>query len=426
MKPIIALVDANNFYVSCERVFDPGLLGRPVSVASNNHGCLVARSAEVKAMGIKMGTPVFKVRDLIASGQLQVLSSNYTLYGDLSSRFHSILEQYSPCVEVYSIDEAFIDLSGHSKDTLQGIGLCMKDKVAQWTGLPICVGISTTKTLAKAANYAAKHYPSTGGVVDLTCPVRQERLLAIMPVDEVWGVGRRISHKLQSQGIETALDLARSNRSWIKKRFSVVLERTVCELQGESCIPFEEESTGNKHQIIVSRSFGECVTSKNELHSALASFASRACEKMREQGKYASEAIIFIRTDPFKKNQLQDCQNVRLALPSPSNNTSSWLQPIESALNQMFKDGYEYKKAGFMLCDLCDDSGYQGDLLADNITPGTAPMMETLDAINKKFGRNSLRVASTQLGHKRWHMKQVSLSPGYTTQWSDILRVKCK
>ena len=425
MKPVIALCDANNFYVSCERLFNPKLNNMPVAVASNNDGCLVARSSEVKAMGIKMGTPVFKVKLLIESGKLVVLSSNYTLYGDLSGRFHSVLEQFSPRVFIYSIDEAFIDLTGMPEE-VGLIGLEMKNRVAQWVGLPVCVGISNTKTLAKLANFGAKHYPATRGVVDLTNPIRQQRLMAITPVDEVWGVGRKISKSLQNSGIRTALELANSNRSWIKRNFSVVLERTVCELQGEVCIPFDEETTGNKHQIIVSRSFGERVTDIAELHSALTRFATRACEKLRVQNKFAGTAIIFIRTDPFKEDLPQSSQSVKLTVPAPTNDTRAFIKNLEPALRQIYTQGYEYKKAGFMLMDLCDSGSYQGDLLSGVLMPETSPMMTVLDTINRKFGTNTLRPATSDLGNNQWKMKQQNPSPKYTTCWNDIVKVHCR
>lgn len=426
MKPIIALADANNFYCSVERIFNPKLNNTPLAVASNNFGCLVARSAQIKAMGIKMGTPVFQIQNLIDTGQIVVMSSNYTLYGDISSRFHSVLEQYSPNVEIYSIDEAFIDLTGHCSSDLEKIGIEMKSRVAKWVGLPICVGISTTKTLSKLANGASKVFPATKGVVDLTDPKRQQRLMKIMPVDKVWGVGRKISQRLQQYGIHTALDLANSNRSWIKKNFSVVLERTVCELQDELCIPFDEEVTGNKHQIVVSRSFGTRITCKEELHSALATFAARACEKLRAQGKFASEAIVFIRTDPFKANLPQDNCSIRLKVATPTNDTRKFQHQLQTALNEVYREGYEYKKAGFMLCELSDGNGFQGDLLSGTCLPESSTMMTVMDDINKRFGKGSLRSAATDLGRKQWHMKQENLSPKYTTCWKDIVKVHCR
>lgn len=424
MKPVIALCDANSFYCSCEQVFDPTLIGKPLGVLSNNDGCIVARTRELKALGVAMGTPAFKVREQVDRGEIILKSSNYTLYGDMSSRFMSVLEHFSPNLEVYSIDEAFVDLSGQPLHQLESIGKEMKKKVLQWTGLPIGVGISTTKTLAKLANYAAKHYRATGGVVELTSPARQQRLMEITPVNEVWGVGRRIGARLGALGIHTAAQLAASNRCWIKKQFSVVLERTVCELQGESCIPWEEENQGNKHQIMCSRSFGHRVNTKEALHAALASFISRACEKLRAQNQYAREAIIFVRTDPFQQNLPQTSRSVKLQAPSPTSDTRTWLYQLGAALEVIYQPGYEYKKAGFALMELCRDQGYQGDLLMTQSLPENSAMMNVLDAINRKYGRNTLRSGSVGFTKQDWHMNQQSLSHCYTTNWAEIFTVK--
>ena len=423
MKPVIALCDANSFYCSCEQVFDPKLLKKPLGVLSNNDGCIVARTPELKAMGVAMGTPAFKVRHWVERGDIILKSSNYTLYGDMSSRFMAVLEQFSPSLEVYSIDEAFVDLAGFPSEQLESIGREMKRRVLQWTGLPIGVGIANTKTLAKLANYASKKYSATGGVVDLTCQQRQQRLMQITPVGEVWGVGRRIGQKLESHGVRTAFELASCKRSWIKKQFSVVLERTVCELQGESCVPWEEVVVGNKHQIMCSKSFGKRVTSREELHSALASFASRACQKLRSQKQFAREALIFIRTDAFRENTPQASQSIKLVVPCPTDDTRPWLQNLRPALDAIYREGYEYKKAGFTLMDLCRGDGFQGDLLTAQSLPETQPMMEVLDAINQRFGRNTLRAASVGFEKKGWHMNQQSLSPRYTTEWGDIMTV---
>ena len=424
-KRIIALCDANSFYCSCERVFDPALHSVPLGVLSNNDGCIVARTAELKALGVKMGTPAFKVSHWAEQGTIVLKSSNYTLYGDMSSRFMSVLEQFSPEVEVYSIDEAFVDLTGFCHKELATTGQSIKQRVLQWTGLPIGVGISTTKTLSKLANYAAKKYQATGGVVDLTDPKRQQRLMSITPVAEVWGVGRKISQRLEQQGIHTAEDLANCQRSWIRKHYSVTLERTVCELQGEHCIPWNEEVSGNKHQIVCSRSFGQRVTDKHELHSALCAFASRACEKLRSQQKFAKEAVMFIRTDPFKEIP-QYCQSIRLAIPTPTDDTRLWLQQIEPALNAIYQPDYEYKKAGFMLMELCDEKSFQGDLLTMSHLPETSGLMNVLDAINHRFGQNTLKPAAIGFQPRDWHMNQQSLSPKYTTCWKDILTVHAR
>ena len=277
----------------------------------------------------------------------------------------------------------------------------------------------------KLASAAGKLFPATGGVVNLSDPKRQVRLLKIMPVGAVWGVGKKTARHLNHQGIHTALDLARCNRSWIRKRFSVVLERTVCELQGESCIPFSGELSGNKHQIVVSRSFGERVTNKEDLHAALASFISRACEKLREQSKFAAEAIVFIRTDPFREGLPQDSQSIRLPVPVATNDTRAFLKQLGTALDRIYRKGLEYKKAGVILCELSDSQNYQVDLWSDNCSPEASTMMRVIDEVNRKFGKNCLHAASINLGSQKWHMKQAALSPRYTTEWNNLLKVKC-
>ncbi|WP_461538408.1 Y-family DNA polymerase [Spongorhabdus nitratireducens] len=422
MKQVIALCDANSFYCSCEQVFDPGLRNKPLGVLSNNDGCIIARTRELKALGIAMGTPAFKVRQQVERGQILLRSSNYALYGDMSSRFMSVLEQFSPGVEVYSIDEAFVDLSGFPLEQLEQIGNKMKQRVMQWTGLPIGVGIATTKTLAKLANHAAKQFAATGGVVDLTDPARQLRLMKIMPVEEVWGVGRNIGKRLRKHNILSAADLVACNHHWIRKQFSVVLERTVCELQGESCIPWEETGTGNKHEIMCSRSFGQRVHTKRELHAALVSFVSRACEKLRRQQKLAREAILFIRTDPFRNDTAQYNRSIRLALPNPTNDTRPWLRLLVPALNTLYRQGFEYKKAGFVLLDLCTETSLQNDLIQPPavIKPDLMPV---IDSINQRFGRHTIRPAAMGFQPQSWHMNQQHCSPHYTTCWNDIMKV---
>ena len=425
MTGVIALCDANSFYCSCERVFDPSLSGVPLGVLSNNDGCIVARTPELKALNIKMGTPAFQVKSLVEQGVIVLKSSNYTLYGDMSARFMSVLEQFSPKVDIYSIDEAFVDLSGFPDDKLETIGIEMQQRVQQWTGLPIGVGIAPTRTLAKLANYAAKKYQATGGVVDLTSSVRQQRLMAITPIQEVWGVGSRIAHKLISHGIDTAGKLAIADPKWIRRQFSIVLERTVRELCGEACIHEEESAGKNKHQIICSRSFGHRVTERHELHAALASFITRACEKLRSQNQYAREAMIFIRTDPFRDTPQYE-QSIKLAAAAPTNDTRPWLLQLNSALNTIYSEGYEYKKAGFMLLELSSDRGFQTDLWSAESQPHSNPMMEVLDQINRRFGRSTLKPASVGFKPMGWHMTQNNLSQNFTTKWEDIIKVQCR
>ncbi len=426
MKPVIALCDANAFYCSCEQVFDPSLRNRALGVLSNNDGCIISRTSELKALGVAMGTPAFKVRHLLERGEIVLRSSNYPLYGDMSSRFMSVLEQFTPALEVYSIDEAFLDLTGFPDEKLESMGREMKARVDRWTGLPIGVGISTTRTLAKLANYAAKKYRATEGVVDLTSPERQRRLMEITPVGEVWGVGRRIGKRLENKGIHTAAQLVDCQRKWIRREFSLVLERTVCELQGESCIAADDQGSDNKHQIMCSRSFGKRITTLDELHSALACYISRACEKLRAQKQFAREAILFIRTDPFRQNSWPMGGSIRMALPEPSADTRPWLHLLRPALEKLFHEGGEYKKGGFVLLDLCRSQSFQGDLLAippHPEAPEKESVMTVLDAINHRFGRNMLRPASVGFEKQDWHMNQQLLSRCYTTRWPDILRI---
>ena len=425
---ITALVDINSAFASMEETFDPSLKDVGLGVLSSNDGCLIARSSKLKALGVPMGEPAFRLRHLVESGQIILKSSNYELYSDLSMRFECALQSIVGFQNTYrySIDEFFVDLTEFADCDLQELGFTIKERVRKWTGLPIGIGISNNKVLAKLAQAASKKFSATKGVVDLTSHERQQRLMKITPVSEVWGVGRKISARLKSAGIETAHDLASANRRWIRKNFSVVLERVVAELNGELALPLEEEYTGNKNQIMCSRSFGNLVTSKNELHAALASFISRAVEKLREQGKFASEGLVFIRTDPFKSDLPQYSRSFRIAVPSPTNDTRLWLAQLPSAIEAIFIEGYQFKKAGFCLVDISDGQHYQGDLLAlQPSVPDEAPMMSVVDAINSRYGRNTLRSAATDLGVK-WQMKQESVSPRYTTRWNEIMTVQCK
>lgn len=303
---LIGLVDCNNFYVSCERVFRPDLIGKPVAVLSNNDGCIVARSNEVKALGIKMGVPLFQVRQLVDQHQIQLFSSNYTLYADMSARVMSILETFAPTVEVYSIDEAFLDFTE--------LYLCRRDPIAyakqikqavqRQVGIPVCVGLGPTKTLAKLANFAAKKWPQTRGILNLSDPLRREKLMKIVPIDEVWGIGRQLSKQLNQLGISTVWDLARQSPQKMQQRFSVVMARTIMELNGIACLDLEEIAP-DKQQIVCSRSFSRKLTTLAELSPAIAEFACRATEKLRQQHSVTGYVTAFIRTNPFAEHEPQ-------------------------------------------------------------------------------------------------------------------------
>ena len=423
MSTIFALVDCNNFYASCEKLFRPDLKDSPVLVLSNNDGCVVARSKEAKMLGIKMGVPVFKIQDQIRQYNIQIFSSNYALYADLSSRVMHTLESMAPRVEVYSIDEAFLDLTGFGPAiSLLQHGQDIKSIIGQWTGIGVCVGIAPTKTLAKLANHAAKKYPATGGVVDLTDRDRQQRLLAITPVSDIWGVGRRLTKQLEAIGIETALDLASFPTATIRNLFSIVLERTVRELNGESCLDLEEVPA-TKQQIMCSRSFGTKITDVNQMCEAISQYTARACEKLRQEKQQAKVLTVFVQTSPFNQNQEAYSNSATGELVLPSNDTRDLNDLAMQLLKRIWRDGYSYNKGGVMLSDFYAQNTYQPGLF-DEVTkrPGSEKLMAVLDEINQ--GRLGRIFLARQGVSNAWKMKRDHLSPAYTTNWSDLPRVR--
>lgn len=421
--PVFALVDCNNFYASCEKLFRPDLKDTPVVVLSNNDGCVVARSREAKLLGIKMGVPVFQIKAEMQGHGILAFSSNYALYADLSSRVMRTLEEMAPRVEVYSIDEAFLDLTGiESAISLVEFGQQVRERIGHWIGITVCVGIAPTKTLAKLANHAAKKYPATQGVVDLTNPDRQRRLLALVPVDDVWGVGRRLSKRLNALGITTALDLANASPRAIRDQFSVVLERTVRELNGESCIELEEIPPIKK-QIVCSRSFGVKVTHFELLREAVCEYATRATEKLRKEQQQAKVLTVFIRTSPFKDNEPQYSNSASGELLIPSCDTRDFIELANHLLKRIWKDGFRYAKAGVMLSDFYDPGMFQPGLFDDVSTRSNSQqLMSVLDTINQS-GAGKVFFAG-QGTKKDWSMKREHLSPAYTTRWDQLPRVK--
>lgn len=419
-----ALIDVNNFYASCEAVFDPKLAGRPVVVLSNNDGCIVARSAEAKKMGIPMGAPFFKIEKELRRHGGVALSSNYPLYADISNRVMSILSGFSPNQEIYSIDECFLGMSGFSD--LPGIGQAIREKVLRWTGLPVCVGFGATKTMAKLANHCAKKGYAAGGVCDLTGMDEQDRdaLVGGIAVGEVWGVGRRIEERLASMGITTVRELRDADPGWIRRSVSVVLERTVWELRGISCLELEEV-VPPRQQIMVSRSFGDTVHALPDLEQAVASFVGRAAEKLRGQGSAAGGVMAFVQTSPFR-NCPQYSRAVTVPLATPSDNTLVLTQAALAGLHSIFLEGYDYAKAGTMLTDLCPKSLVPQDLFgaAPVATGKSESLMAAMDAINRKFGRASLATGATQLSSGTWRMRQSRRSPSYTTRWAELIRLR--
>lgn len=419
MNPVFALVDCNNFYTACERRFRPDLAGVPIVVLSNNDGCIISRSAEAKAMGIKMGVPFYQIEPYLTQQGVAVFSSNYALYADMSARVMSILEQESPRVEIYSIDEAFLDLSGmESVAPLADFGRHIRTTVQQWTGITVCVGIAPSKTLSKLANHAAKRYPATGGVVDLTSPERQRRLLQLVPVDEVWGVGRRLSKRLYKDGIKTALDLACCHPKTIRQQYSVVLERTVRELNGESCLSLEDV-TPTKQQIICSRSFGERITSFQSMREAVCEYTVRAAEKLREEGQTAKRINLFMRTNRHNPAEPQYMPSLGAELPLPTDDTRDLVAAAIRLLRSSWKDGYRYMKAGVMLTDFYEPGVYQPGLFDDAHTrPNAKALMSVLDKINHS-GKGQVFLAGQGV-HKEWRMKRLHVSPAYTTNWRSL------
>lgn len=426
-QPVFALVDCNNFYASCEKLFRPDLRHTPIVVLSNNDGCVVARSKEAKNLGIKMGVPVHHIKQEVRQHGIQLFSSNYTLYGDMSNRVMITLEALAPRVDVYSIDEAFLDLTGLERlMSYENFGRQMKDTVYQNVGLPVCVGIAPTRTLAKLANYAAKKYPATQGVVDLTAPTRQRRLLARVPVEEVWGVGRKISAKLQAMNILTALQLADTDLGTLRKRFSVVLERTARELNGVPCLPWEDAPPPKK-QIMCSRSFGQPIHSLANLEEAVTHYTARATAKLRGGQQYAGELTVFIRTNPFKTATPQYSRSASMRLVNASQDSRVIVQQALRLLRLLYREGFEYAKAGVMLSELVNETELQDDLFESAATnaPDSARserLMTVMDEINRK-SRATVYMAR-EAGPAAYAMRRQYLSPAYTTVWDELPLVR--
>jgi len=424
--PQFVLVDVNNFYVSCERVFRPSLETIPMVVLSNNDGCAVARSNEVKALGVKMGTPWFKMKRLAEAHGIEAYSSNYVLYGDMSHRVVSILRDFSPDIEVYSIDESFLRVESvaHLYGGISAMGRSIRERVRQWTGLPVCVGAGPTKTLAKLANHIAKKNPLFQGICDLNSLSRLERrqLMSRIEVGEVWGVGRRISKRLEAMGIRTVLDLRNADPKEIRAQFGVVMERTCQELRGTSCLALEH-LTPPRQQIMSSRSFGRPVEDRDELSEAVATYVGRACEKLRQQGSVAGAVQVYLETNAFKEGEPQYHPGIVVPLPEPSDDTLRLTRAALSGLAHIYQSGYRYKKAGIMLMMVTDKSLRQGSLFDDvEKEVRSERLMSVMDAVNRQYGSNTLRSAASGL-NQPWAMRAENRSPRYTTRWDELPEV---
>lgn len=416
---MFGLMDCNNFYASCERVFNPDLNGRPVVVLSNNDGCVIARSNEAKALGIKMGAPTYQIKELVSTHNVAVFSSNYTLYGDMSGRVMTILAEQVPEIEVYSIDEAFVNLSGIK--SLQKLGTSIVTKITKGTGIPVSLGIAPTKTLAKMANKFAKKYPAYKRVCIIDTEEKRIKALKLFQIGDVWGIGRRLASKLEKQGIETAYDFTQLSCSWVRKNMSVVGERTWKELQGESCINMEDVAPAKK-QICTSRSFGKMITDFDTLSEAVSTYASTCASKLREQRSYAASLMVFIHTNNFREELPQYWKNIVVKLPVPTADTAEIAKYALVGLKSIFMEGYQYKKAGVIIMEITEGAQLS---LFDNIDRKKRDrLMEAIDEINGEHS-NKVKLAVQGTGME-WKLKQELLSKHYTTDINEIMTINCK
>ncbi len=419
MPKLFALVDCNNFYASCERLFDPKLAGRPVVVLSNNDGCIIARSNEAKALGIGMGTPYFKCRDFLKSRGVKVFSSNYALYGDLSHRVMTVLKQLEPHVEIYSIDEAFLHLGEiHDKDLTQ---YCrqVRQTILQHTGIPVSIGIGCTKTLAKVAGRIAKKNKNHGGVFDISNK-DIDAILAQFDVSDVWGIGRRQTERLHRRGIKTALALKNCEDGWLRKNLTVTGLRTAMELRGTPCIAMENHPVSKK-SIASSKSFGCQVESLADLKEALSTYMAQAAVKLREQGALANSLQVYLTTNRFSAKPHYSARRV-ITLPEPTNSTTVFIKHGLAALKQIYKPGLRYQKTGVVLFGLMAESYHQPGLFSPPDRK-SKPLMAAMDLINNKWGRYTIQHAVAGL-EKPWKNRREKKSPAYTTNWKELPVVK--
>ena len=419
MASTFALVDCDNFYVSCERLFDPSLREAPVAILSNNDGCIIARSAEVKALGVPTGGPYFKYERLLARHGTRVFSSNYALYGDMSQRVMQVLRQAAPEVEVYSIDEAFL----HLADTRAPVDQArqIRRTVRRWTGIPTSIGLGPTKTLAKIATRFAKRHPEVEGVFDLTHRRDVDALLGLVHVGDVWGIGPQYTKRLLARGIETARQLRDARDAWVKKHLTIVGLRTVYELRGVSCLPLDQVRPAKKG-ITCSRSFGEPVVVLAGLKEAVAAYVTRVAEKLRAQTSIAATLCVFITTKSFGKGPHYH-NSYTVTLPEPSAYTPALIRYAHRCLEKIYRPGYRYKKAGVILTGIQPAATHQGHLFVQADHPGNRALMEAVDAVNKRWGRGTVffAAAGTQ---QPWRMRQQQHSKRYTTRWDEVPEVR--
>ena len=417
-----ALIDCNNFYASCERVFQPKLENKPIVVLSNNDGCVIARSNEAKVLGVPMGAPAFEYKELFEKNNINVFSSNYALYGDMSNRVMQTLTQFSPDIEIYSIDEAFLKFNGFEKFDLYAIGKDIRYKVTKGTGIPVSVGFASTKSLAKVANKIAKKFAErTGNVHIIDTEEKRIKALKWLPIDDVWGIGRQNAKRLQKVNIKTAYDFTQLNDDWVKKNMSIVGLRLKKELLGIPCLQLEE--VVDKQNIATTRSFDKNLIDYESIHERVTTFAVSCAEKLRKQNSCCNALMVFIHTNGHRQDLAQYSQNIIIKLPYPTNSNIELVHFATKALEKIFKKGYAYKKAGVIVMDFTPQNTEQVKLF-ENSNPKHKALMQAVDKINLSIGKAKIKLACQDL-QKTWKMKQEKLSPCYTTRLSDIIEIKC-
>ncbi|MFI3247837.1 MAG: Y-family DNA polymerase [Rikenellaceae bacterium] len=418
---MIGLCDCNNFYVSCERLFNPALEGRPVVVMSGNDGCVIARSNETKALGIKMGQPMFQIKELIQRHNVKILSCNLQLYGDISERVMTTLRSYVPSIEVYSIDEAFLDFTGFGLDKIEPFIRELSRIVRRNTGIPVSIGVAPTKTLAKVASKLCKSYPKLKGGCLMYRDEDIEKVLLKTPVTDIWGIGRRSGTMLASYNIRTAQEFRSAPEGWIKGTMGVTGLRTWRELRGESCIDIDS-SPVERQSIMVSRSFNRDIDSLESLHNSVATFATRAAEKLRRQHSVAGQVEVFIATNRHRTDLPQHNERRVVSFTTPTDSTIEIAHAVSDLLNDIYREGYGYKKAGVVLCDISDNVGVQASMFDRVDRSKHKSLMQAVDMLNSKMGRSTVKLSSQGEGAPAINCDHCS--PLYTTSWSDILKIK--
>ncbi|MAV42785.1 Y-family DNA polymerase [Flavobacteriaceae bacterium] len=417
---MFALVDCNNFYASCERVFNPNLQHKPIVILSNNDGCIISRSDEAKKLGIPMGAPIFKYRSLIANHDVKVFSSNYSLYGDMSSRVMSILKQFTPDIQVYSIDESFLKLEGFEDYNLTDYGMLMKNRILKWTGIPTCAGIAPTKALSKVANKIARKYPNqTNGVYVIDTEAKRVKALKWTKIKDIWGIGKKLSNRLATKGCKNAYDFTQLPESWVKSNMSVVESRLQRDLLGIPTLDLEVQKS--KKSIATTRTFEKPLKELDKVKERISTFAFVSGEKLRRQNSHCHMIIVILRSNYFREDLKQHYATKVISLPYPTNSSLVLSNYAIKAIEEVFKSGIAYKKAGIILTGLVPSNNYQLNIF-DWENSNHQPLMKAIDKINYRFS-NKIKLANQDL-KKTWKMKQDHLSPNYTTNLQDIIKVK--